>query len=60
MRRRITHELQIIGRILVVTSHIKRYHLLKKLFRHWVEREKGIAVDIEELALGWVWTSLSS
>jgi hypothetical protein len=49
---RVAHELQVIGRVLVVASNVQRHHLLQELFGHWVEREKGIAVDMEQLALG--------
>lgn len=49
--RRVAHELQVVGRVLVVTGDVQRHHLLQELFGHGVEREEGIAVNMEELAL---------
>jgi len=50
--RRIAHELQVIGRVLVVACDVERHHLLKEGFGDGVEGEEGVTVDGQELALG--------
>ena len=50
MCRCILHELEVVGRVLVVTSYIQRHHLLKEFLGSRVVGEEGIAVDMKELA----------
>ncbi|CRK36922.1 hypothetical protein BN1708_007250 [Verticillium longisporum] len=60
VRRGVAHQLQIVGRVLVVAGDVQRDHLLQELFGNGVEGEEGIAVDLEELALRRVRAALAA
>ena len=58
MGRRVRHELKIVGSVLVVGSDVESHHPLEEKFRRRVEGEEGIPVDVEELAIRRMRTSL--
>lgn len=45
------HELQVVGRVLVVRSHVERHHPLQEHLGRRVVREQGVPVDVVQLAL---------
>mmetsp|Transcript_4402 Transcript_4402/g.7494 ORF Transcript_4402/g.7494 Transcript_4402/m.7494 type:complete len:595 (-) Transcript_4402:853-2637(-) len=48
---RVAHQLQVVGRVLVVRGHVQRHHALKEELGGLVVGEQGVAIDGEELAL---------
>lgn len=50
LSRSVTHELKVVGRVLVVTRDVERHHALEEDFGRGVEGEEGIPIDVEELA----------
>ncbi len=50
VRRCIRHELEVVGRVLVVGRDVERHHALEKDLARGVVRKEGVAVDVEELA----------
>mmetsp|Transcript_570 Transcript_570/g.1054 ORF Transcript_570/g.1054 Transcript_570/m.1054 type:complete len:240 (+) Transcript_570:161-880(+) len=51
MCRRITHELQIIRLILVMSRHIQRHHVLQEILANLVVREERVTIHIVQFAL---------
>jgi hypothetical protein len=49
--RSVRHELQVVGRVLVVRRDVETHHPLEERFRGGVVREEGVAVDVVQLAL---------
>lgn len=51
MCRRVTHEHQVVGTVLVVTGYVQGHHALQKLLAEFVIREQSVTIDVEQLAL---------
>ena len=58
LSRRVTHELEIVRRVLVMTRDVERHHALEEDFGGGVEGEKGVAIDVEEFARRGMGTAL--
>ncbi|EEQ41504.1 hypothetical protein CLUG_05633 [Clavispora lusitaniae ATCC 42720] len=51
VRRRVAHQSEVVGRVLVVRRHVERHHAVQKRLRHRVVREQRVSVHTEERAL---------
>lgn len=49
---RIGHELEVVGRVLVVAGDIERHHPLEKELARLVVGEESVTVHVVQLALG--------
>jgi hypothetical protein len=49
---RVGHELEVVGRVLVVAGHVERHHPLEKQLARFVVGEESVTVHIVQLALG--------
>lgn len=50
LTRCITHQLQVVRRVLVMTRDVEAHHSLEEDLRGGMEREESIAIDVEEFA----------
>ncbi|KJR80875.1 uncharacterized protein SPSK_04850 [Sporothrix schenckii 1099-18] len=53
----VAHQLQIVGRVFVVTGDVEGDHLLEEALGHGVEGEEGVAVHLQELARRRCWAA---